>query len=402
MRKFIEWGANPILVKELRSRMRGGRAFATLTGVLLLLAIFSFILYRVSLVAMQYSGTPLSPQVGQIMFAGLAFFELIMICAIAPAVTAGSISGEKEKLTYEMLITTPLRPVSVLWGKLISALSYVFLLIFAAVPMASLVFIFGGVSLRDMLKTLIMLAVMAVMFGVIGLFMSAMFGRTGRATAITYVVVLLMMFGPLFLAAMSGILHQTDPPRWMLIPSPISALASSMSPSVNPQILSNTFWMLGSTYWVMGAPQISLTSIPRPLYHYSLPIYLLVTIILYMITTRLVLPTRRWLIHWSDVLIAFIVMLGLFGFVGVGYVATANRYEDIEVVMPTLAPTMSPGMAETAVPITIPDNGSVPATGAPLPEIMTPIPGIEPIPSETPTPYPPPKGEQLESYFLTG
>jgi len=34
-----------------------------------------------------------------------------------------------------------------------------------------------------------------VMIGVIGLFMSALLGRTGRATAATYVVVLLLTFG---------------------------------------------------------------------------------------------------------------------------------------------------------------------------------------------------------------
>jgi len=32
MHRTIHWETNPIIVKELRSRMRGGRAFATLTG----------------------------------------------------------------------------------------------------------------------------------------------------------------------------------------------------------------------------------------------------------------------------------------------------------------------------------------------------------------------------------
>ena len=98
-----------------------------------------------------------------------------MVCAVTPAVTAGAISGEKEKLTYEMLHGHPaLSPASILWGKLISALSYVFLLLFAAVPLASLVFIFGGVAPRDMLKALVVLVVLAVSLGVLGLFMSAL------------------------------------------------------------------------------------------------------------------------------------------------------------------------------------------------------------------------------------
>ena len=170
--------ANPIIVKELRSRMRGWRAFAVLTGALLLMGGISYLLYRIVLAATQYDSTPVSPQIGQAVFVGLMVVELMIVCFITPAVTAGSISGEREKLTYEMLLATPLRPASVLWGKLISALSYVFLLILAGIPMASLVFIFGGVALVDMVKSLVVLLATTVTLGVIGVFMSALLRRT--------------------------------------------------------------------------------------------------------------------------------------------------------------------------------------------------------------------------------
>ena len=38
---------NPIIIKELRSRMRGSRAFLTLTIILLLLGAISLLLYRI-------------------------------------------------------------------------------------------------------------------------------------------------------------------------------------------------------------------------------------------------------------------------------------------------------------------------------------------------------------------
>ena len=82
---------NPIVVKELRSRMRGWRAFAILTSILLLLGGASYGLYRIVLTTSRYSSTPLSPQIGQVLFLGLAFLELMMVCFITPAVTAGSI-----------------------------------------------------------------------------------------------------------------------------------------------------------------------------------------------------------------------------------------------------------------------------------------------------------------------
>ena len=292
--------------------------------------------------------------------------ELALISALAPSITATAISGEQEKQTYEMLMATPLHPLQILWGKLFSALSFVFILIFAAIPMASLVFIFGGVTLRDMLKTLLVLLVIAVMFGVIGLFMSALFGRSGRAVALTYVVVFLLIFGPVIGGLFTGMLRQGEPPRWIMAPGPISALTSAMSPSVNVQNLTNLFWMLGSTYWIFGSTPISMDSIPRPLYHYSLPLYGLITLILYLLATRLVLPTRRWRIQWSEALIGSILVLGYAGLVAVGYYTTANRYENVQIVQetspaPTPAPITEPQMVVPVPVIPVPESGRCPA-----------------------------------------
>lgn len=356
---------NPIIIKELRSRMRGGRAFLTLTIILLFLSLFSYAVARVTMATNQYSSTPISPQVGQTVFAGLSLLVLFIICAVTPAITANAISEEKEKLTFDMLMATPLQPVTVLWGKLFASMSYVFLLIFAALPMASLVFTYGGVTIRDMLKTVIMLLVIAVMIGMIGLFMSSLLGKSGRAVASTYIIILLLVVGPLFLAAGAGMFLQGQPPRMLLFPSPISALTSAMMPSVNPQNLASLAWMVGGTYWIMASPPISFDSIPRPLYHYSLPLYLGISLILYLLASRLVLPARRWRIHWHEWTLALVVLLGFTGIVSLGYVLTSPRYENIILVSPSPTPPELPPTPEISpVPE---DNKLPPAEGTPVP-----------------------------------
>jgi ABC-type transport system involved in multi-copper enzyme maturation permease subunit len=386
MNKSAKWELNPIIVKELRSRMRGARAFAILTGSLVLMGGFGYALYRMTLAASQYTSSPISPQVGQMLFTGLAFMELMIIAAITPSITAGEISGEKEKQTYEMLLITPLSPSKILWGKLVASMSYVFLLVFAALPMASLMFIFGGVALRDMLKTLVVLFVVAVMFGVIGLFMSALFGRSGRATVVAYLTIALLLFGPLFIAILVGVMKQSDPPYWIMMASPITVLASAFAPSVNVQNISSTFWMLGSpVYWLLGGAPISLTSIPRPAYHIGLPIYGLITLLLYQIAARLVKPIQRWRIHWSESALAFIIFCSYASVIALGYLATTNRYENIRIVTPQNSP---PGvLIETPGPVMAPELS---------PNLQTPpmsYPPIETTPGITPeSPYPAPKG----------
>lgn len=375
---------NPILVKELRSRMRGSRAFITLTVALVLLAAAGYSLYRLAISVTQYSAQPLSPQIGQVLFSGLVFIELMVIAAVTPSVTAAAISGEIEKQTYEMLQATPLAPGRILWGKLISALGYIFILIFAAVPLVSLVFLFGGVAVREMIKAIIILSLVAVMFGVIGLFTSAVFKRSGRATAAAYLIVLGLMFGPIFVAIGAGIMRQTDPPRWLMIPSPITALGSSLAPSVNTQNLSSMLWMLGSPiYWIMGSGQTSMDSIPRPVYHYSLPLFIGITLVLYLISARLIRPTRRLQFTWSEALLGLVLFMGFLGLILLGYSATANRYENILVrseqqadgmnIQPAVEPpVVVPGSAEG------PENP--PADAA-----------EEPVDTPTFTPYPYPE-----------
>jgi ABC-2 type transport system permease protein len=329
----IQIGINPILVKELRSRMRDARAFVTLTLVLLLLGGISYLLYRIMIAATAYSSMPVSPQIGQSLFIALVFMLLLMVSAIAPAVTAGAISSEKEKLTYEMLLVTPLHAGSILWGKLISALTYVFLLIFAAIPMASLIFIFGGVAVWDMVKALVILVSVAVMFGMLGMFMSALLGRTPLATVMSYLVVGALYIGPLITFIAVGVINQAEPPRWLLVPSPMSAVFSAISTPANIGYMGGMdfLWsistVLGGNLNALTGSNFSIVGIPRPLYQYSLPLFALLTLVFYFLSSRLVLPTRRWKLTKRDLLMGIGLLLLFSTAVGAFFLSTTNRYE---------------------------------------------------------------------------
>jgi ABC-2 type transport system permease protein len=382
-------GVNPILVKELRSRMRDSRAFITLTLVLLLLGGISYLLYRIMIAATAYSSMPVSPMIGQSLFIALAFMELVMVSAIAPAVTTGAISSEQEKLTYEMLLVTPLKSGAILWGKLISALTYVFLLIFAAIPMASLIFIFGGVTVWDMIKALVILVSVAIMLGMLGMFMSALLGRTPRATVLSYLVVAALYIGPLIAFVAVGVLRQAEPPRWLLIPNPMSALFSAITSPTNSvgymggmDFLWSLGIGLGGNLHMLTGSSFSLVGIPRPLYHYSLPLFAGFTLLLYLLSTRLVLPTRRWKLTKKEVFTGLGLLLLLAAAVGAVFLTTMDRYEragrmsgnpNFQVMEPVGIDAGPVQRIEVAVPaVTIPYPGPEGKQGQPYPE-----PGME-------------------------
>ena len=91
---------NPLLVKELRGRMRGARAFVVLTVYLLLLSCFTAIIYYAySASARGLGGGPDMAYLGKTVFASVILIEIFMVTFITPAFSAGAISGERERKT---------------------------------------------------------------------------------------------------------------------------------------------------------------------------------------------------------------------------------------------------------------------------------------------------------------
>lgn len=205
---------NPVLVKELRGRMRGPRAFLLLTIYLVVLSGVALLLY---LAVSGNAGNDLNAgrRIGQTLFFTIAAVALIEVCFITPTLTAASIAGEKERQTYDLLIASLLSPWQIVWGKLISALAYALLLIVAVVPLMSLAFLFGGVSPAEVLIALIGLLATAVFYACIGLFWSTVMRSTLGASSMAIGTILFMLLGIPFMAIIVSLIFSTGDNAWM-------------------------------------------------------------------------------------------------------------------------------------------------------------------------------------------
>jgi ABC-type transport system involved in multi-copper enzyme maturation permease subunit len=204
-------GIGAVGVKELRGRMRGRRAFVVLTVYLALLGVFAWMveLFLERQYSQSFGGfTYASAEIGRGVFVALLLLQTLLVALLAPAFTAGAISQEREKQTLDLLAATPISSLAIVLGKLLSALTYVFLLILASLPLTALVFVFGGVAPDDVVRGYVVLLVTAVGFGALGLFFSALVRRTQAATVLSYVVVLALTLGSFLLwgfwVAMAG------------------------------------------------------------------------------------------------------------------------------------------------------------------------------------------------------
>ncbi len=194
-------GIVAIIVKELRGRMRGRRAFVVLTLYVLLLAVFGYMLQQFT-EAENTSRTSFGPDaqyssanVGRGIFVGLLLAQTLMVAVLAPAATAGAISGEREHQTLDLLAVTPISSLAIVMGKLLSALAWVFVLVVASIPVTALVFVFGGVAPDDVLRGYAVLFATVIGLGSVGLFFSALTRRTGASTGLTFVATIALTIG---------------------------------------------------------------------------------------------------------------------------------------------------------------------------------------------------------------
>src|SRR5260370_22948267 len=126
---------NPVVLKELRGRMRGTRAFVVLTVYLTLMSGFALLLYVLYATSLNYSGVTPGGTIGRVLFIGIVGVELFLVTFIAPTFTAGAISGERERQTYDLLRTTLLPASPLLRAKLSSPVSYGLLPLLARFPL---------------------------------------------------------------------------------------------------------------------------------------------------------------------------------------------------------------------------------------------------------------------------
>ena len=205
---------NPVAIKELRSQMRGRRAFMVLIVHLLVMSLF------ISLVYSAYTtiaASPYGPSIhesGKAIFAAVVLIEVCVVILVVPSFTSGSISGEKERKTYELLRTTLLSANAFVTGKLISALGYIFLLIFVSVPLLSFAFLLGGLSVEELVigQSIILLA--ALTFALFGLYCSSAMRSTLAANTTTLGVSFAWSIGlPLLALFVVGVVSNGPPPE---------------------------------------------------------------------------------------------------------------------------------------------------------------------------------------------
>jgi ABC-2 type transport system permease protein len=274
--------SNPILVKEMRTRMRGKRAFLVLTGYVLVL---SFIIGMIYIVFTNNVSAAMLNQAGAVLTPVLIYVQMGLICLLAPTFSSSAISSEREQQTFELLIASLAKPSTIMIGKVGASLSYLLLTLFGSLPLLALTYSLGGVALRDIAIAYLIMLVAGLTYCSLSFLWSTLIRRGVLAQLTSLMAVIFLV------AAMPAIALF------------LTALASSFQGGPSQTFINVVFLMLRTNPFAAIASLIpGIPSPPGQVWFQSVPIWV-TQVLFYLVLTALSLylslkrlqRVRKWL-----------------------------------------------------------------------------------------------------------
>lgn len=191
---------------ELRQRIRSRRWYVALgVWTLSLLLLGLVILTPVAMVS-DFSSVR---SASRLVFSLQAIMVLFAMLLVLPAMSAGSINGDRNAGTLATLQASLLSPLEIVLGKLLAAwvtgLAFLLLAMPSVLPTALL----GGVGPLYLLRVLLMIGALALCVTAVGLGLSAITGRQLGSVVLAYVVVFgVTVVGPVLWGSTAAALQQ--------------------------------------------------------------------------------------------------------------------------------------------------------------------------------------------------
>ena len=177
---------NPIMKKEMMVSARSVKMSMAILGINALLTLVVVLVMAVTNAEAELFGYEYSDLV--MIFPILAGMECIILSLIVPIMTSGSISGERERQTLDIMLTTPMKPFSIVLGKLAAVLMTVMLYIISTIPVLAIAFTLGGMDWWKLFAFIGMMLYLGIYVGSIGIYSSSQVKKSIMATVITIII----------------------------------------------------------------------------------------------------------------------------------------------------------------------------------------------------------------------
>lgn len=141
------------------------------------------------------------------LFPVVSVVQVCIVALIVPIITASSISGEKERQTFEIMMTTCMSPFSIVFGKVLVAVFRILFFVAASTPIMALSFVVGGLHWSSLFLYVLAVILFSLFSGSIGILCSSFCKKSITSVILSfaiYVVVYGMTFLPLIIRLITG------------------------------------------------------------------------------------------------------------------------------------------------------------------------------------------------------
>ena len=197
--------ANPILVRVVSA---GGKRVRHLWIRLLYLVALTVAVAFGVLFTYEGGGSSLADLAknATVVFKYLSLLQLLMVSVIAPVFAAAAITQEKDSQTYSILLSTPLTNGQIVLGSLLSRLYFVFVLLFAGIPLFCIMMVYGGVTGDKIALAIALAGATALLTGTLAIVISVIKIGTGRTVFSFYLAIAVYLITVYSLASVSSLI----------------------------------------------------------------------------------------------------------------------------------------------------------------------------------------------------
>ena len=185
---------NPIVKKDVKVQSRSMRICWGVFAYELILALVFFLAMLIIKENNYYSTSNIYSELVWL-YPTLAATQLIIIGMVVPVRTASAISGEKERQTFDIMMTTGMTPISVIAGKVMTAIVQSMFYVAASMPIMALCFVIGGMSWSYLFWFLAIAFLMSFFAASIGILCSSLCKRSITAVIMSYGFYLVFFLG---------------------------------------------------------------------------------------------------------------------------------------------------------------------------------------------------------------
>ena len=185
---------NPIVKKDVKVQSRSMRICWGVFAYELILALVFFLAMIIIRENNNYSTSNIYSNLVWL-YPTLAATQLIIIGVVVPVRTASAISGEKERQTFDIMMTTNMTPLSIIAGKVMTAIVQSMFYVAASMPIMALCFVIGGMSWSYLFWFLAIAFLMSFFAASIGILCSSLCKRSITAVIMSYGFYLVFFLG---------------------------------------------------------------------------------------------------------------------------------------------------------------------------------------------------------------